>query len=336
MRMLGRALTFREGLILQIKDAQGNRGEGEIAPLTGVHLESLEDVEKNLINILEGKKAELKVLPSVCFGLEMAWNGYLTKIQEQKFFPKKLKPLPVNALLTSDLDDLKTLAEQLNEANYKAVKMKVGVKSIGEEIKRILILKTHLKQNISLRLDANRAWTLDKALEFASGIKGIKIEYCEEPLKNPEQLESFSEKSDLPVALDETLFNTENPEFLPTSNIAVLILKPSRLGGWKSCQKWVDFASKNNLGVTFTSCLESGLGLKWIALMNASMIPEPTPAGLDTFQNFQTDVIDPPFQLKNGEYISNQTWPQFQSTRTEIRTSGSFDPEVLSDFLIQI
>ena len=52
MRMLGRALTFREGLILQIKDAQGNRGEGEIAPLTGVHFESLEDAEINLINIL--------------------------------------------------------------------------------------------------------------------------------------------------------------------------------------------------------------------------------------------------------------------------------------------
>ena len=130
MRMLGRALTFREGLILQIKDAQGNRGEGEIAPLTGVHLESLEDAEKNLINILEGKKSEFEVLPFVCFGLEMAWNGYLEKIHDQKFFPKKLKPLPVNALLTSDLDDLKTLAEQLNEANYKAVKMKVGVKSI--------------------------------------------------------------------------------------------------------------------------------------------------------------------------------------------------------------
>ena len=40
--------------------------------------------------------------------------------------------------------------------------------------------------------------------------------------------------------------------------------------------------------------------------------------------------------LENGEYIFNQTWPQFQSTRTEIRTSGSFYPEVLSDFLIQI
>ena len=46
MRMLGRALTFREGLILQIKDDQGNHGEGEIAPLTGVHLECPEDAEK--------------------------------------------------------------------------------------------------------------------------------------------------------------------------------------------------------------------------------------------------------------------------------------------------
>ena len=119
MRMLGRTLTFREGLILQIKDALGNSGEGEIAPLTGVHLESPEDAEINLINILEVKKAELKVLPSVCFGLEMAWNGYLAKIRDQKFFTKKLKPLPVNALLTSDLDDLKTLAEQLNKATPK-------------------------------------------------------------------------------------------------------------------------------------------------------------------------------------------------------------------------
>ena len=135
------------------------------------------------------KSVALRVLRS---GNGLEWLS--AKIQDQKFFPKKLKPLPVNALLTSDLDDLKTLAEQLNEANYKAVKMKVGVKSIEEEIKRILILKTHLKQNISLRLDANRAWTLDEALEFASGIKGIKIEYCEEPLKNPEQLESFSGK----------------------------------------------------------------------------------------------------------------------------------------------
>ena len=63
MRMLGRTLTFREGLILQIKDAQGNHGEGEIAPLTGVHLESLEDAEINLINILEEKNRNLKCCP---------------------------------------------------------------------------------------------------------------------------------------------------------------------------------------------------------------------------------------------------------------------------------
>ena len=92
------------------------------------------------------KKSRIKSVALRVLRSEMAWNGYLAKIQDQKFFPKKLKPLPVNALLTSDLDDLKTLAEQLNEANYKAVKMKVGVKSIEEEIKRILILKTHLKQ----------------------------------------------------------------------------------------------------------------------------------------------------------------------------------------------
>ena len=61
MRMLGRALTFREGLILQIKDAQGNHGEGEIAPLTGVHLESLEDAEIN--RMMNASRLLSKTLP---------------------------------------------------------------------------------------------------------------------------------------------------------------------------------------------------------------------------------------------------------------------------------
>ena len=42
LSMLGRMIRDRRGLILQIKDDDGVSGEGEIAPLEGVHIESLD------------------------------------------------------------------------------------------------------------------------------------------------------------------------------------------------------------------------------------------------------------------------------------------------------
>ena len=334
MRMLGRNLTFREGLVLQILDTQQKCGEGEIAPLEGVHQENLEDAERTLLSILEGKEVVSPEFPSIRFGLEMAWNVYLAKIHHQKLIPKNLSALPVNALMTSDVENIDEFAQHQRKSGFKAVKMKVGVKPIEEEINRVLTLKKHLGHHISLRLDANRAWTLEEALKFASAIEHAKVEYCEEPLKNPEQLASFSEKSELPLALDETVYETGNPDSLPTTNIKALVLKPSRLGGWKSCQKWVDWALQKKLHVTFSSCLESGMGLNWIACMNASMVPAPTPAGLDTFQNIKANLIDPPFQLTKGHYSISQDWPRFLCLNAEKIASGRLDTHFLKDFQI--
>ena len=112
--------------------------------------------------------------------------------------------------------------------------MKVGVKPIQEDINRVLNFSHHLDDQLTLRLDANRAWTIDEALTFAQAIDHASIEYCEEPLKNIHQLKSFSEKTTMPIALDETVYETESPELLPSANIKALVIKPSRLGGWKN------------------------------------------------------------------------------------------------------
>jgi len=142
MRMLGRNLTFREGLVLQILDTQQKCGEGEIAPLEGVHQENLEDAERTLLSILEGKEVLSPEFPSIRFGLEMAWNVYLAKFHHQKLIPKNISALPVNALMTSDVENIDEFAQHQRQSGFKAVKMKVGVKPIEEEINRV-----HIKTN---------------------------------------------------------------------------------------------------------------------------------------------------------------------------------------------
>ena len=52
LRILGQKLRIRKGLILRLYDKAGNFGEGEISPLSLMHLESLSQAETQLKKFL--------------------------------------------------------------------------------------------------------------------------------------------------------------------------------------------------------------------------------------------------------------------------------------------
>ena len=55
-------------------------------------------------------------------------------------------------------------------------------------------------------------------------------------------------KTPLPIALDEELIGVNNyqdkVELLTNIKPQYIILKPSLLGGWKSCDEWIEIAEK--------------------------------------------------------------------------------------------
>ena len=81
-------------------------------------------------------------------------------------------------------------------------------------------------------------------------------------------------------------------------------------------------AKQHQLGVTFSSCMESGLGLSWIALMNLVMVSPPSPAGLDTFEAFSQDLAEPPFGLEKGFFHTPEQWPRFEMKSSKLIASG--------------
>ena len=77
LRMLGRTQKLRKGLILRLYDQTGNFGDGEISPMSLMHVESLSQAEKQLKKFLSKSFLQnpdfFKSLPpSVRFGFEMA------------------------------------------------------------------------------------------------------------------------------------------------------------------------------------------------------------------------------------------------------------------------
>ena len=344
LRILGQKLQVRQGLILRLFDQSGNFGEGEISPLPLMHVESLSQAEMQLKKFLTKSFQQNPDLfkslpPSVSFGFEMAWRTLFKKFDlEEKIkirteFVEKsnseekylaLNQIPINALVTGSGDDLRRQCEKIKLDEFRAVKIKVGQFKVHEDLERLELAKKIFGNQITLRVDANRRWEFKQAKEFALGVKDFNIEYCEEPLRNIEQLEKLHDHTGMPVALDETLWRNPNPIELPNSAISALILKPSILGGWENTRFWINHAEKYNLLAVISSSMESGIGLNWIAFTCLCLLNKRTPTGLDSAKFFQYDLAKPPFSISKGNYVFPNSWPIANKDYLKKNSQGSW------------
>ena len=209
---------------------------GEVSPLAGLHSESVEEAQNQLIclsDILVGKSMPLSaaflngsleewfknigvnpltLFPSVRFGLEAALVESVSSLLDHSIWKDSGSPIKSNTLhicgLLSSPDDVSSAleeAERLLQRGYGGMKIKVGRSEVEKDIQVVRAIRERFGPNLVVRCDANRAWTLGEALKFANGVKDCNIEFIEEPVKTLEDLKSFCESSHIPVALDEHL-----------------------------------------------------------------------------------------------------------------------------------
>ena len=96
-----------------------------------------------------------------------------------------------------------------------------------------------------------------------------------------------------PIALDEELIGiistVQKKEILEQIKPQYIILKPSLIGGFSSCNEWINLAEKMNIGWWITSALESNIGLNAIAQYTYTK-QNPMPQGLGTGELFTNNI----------------------------------------------
>lgn len=307
-------LVQREGVVLALHHAAGEAiGYGEIAPLLGLHRESLEQAEAQVVGLLARRTItipcmmQLHLYPSVRTGLEMAIINLHAALSG--VFPSFLgevsgdgdvaAEVPVNALLFGDTPQVVQRAERYFDLGYRTFKLKVNVRNCADAITSIRELHRIFGNCIELRIDANQSFTLDEALAFASMIPEGSIAYIEEPLQEVESIGEFFAKTGIRSALDETLW--QKPALLattPNEALAALILKPNRLGGVVAALNLARYAREHHLLAVFSSAFESGISLSfyaWLAASTASTAAKPAACGLDTYRYLRHDLLTTPF-----------------------------------------
>ena len=197
------------------------------------------------------------------------------------------------------------VAKRLSEG-FKTLKMKVGSVAWEEEKSILSALRKQFgPEDLELRVDANGAFSLQKAVEISQYLKEIQVHSIEQPLRagDNHELAKCARQMHIPIALDESLIGVvsrrDKEKLLDTVQPQYIILKPSFIGGWKGSNEWVKLAEEREVGWWATSALESTIGLNAIAQWAYSKNNK-IPQGLGT-GSLYTNNIPGPFKVEMGQ-----------------------------------
>jgi len=319
-------LKTRTVWYLILKNPEGKIGIGEAAMLKGLSLDDRPGFEDKLDSVCkiineEGVvKFELGDWPSLKFALETALLD-LHSDHPFKLFPGKFTnaeyAIPINGLVwMGDKKFMKSQLQEKIEAGFKCIKMKIGAISWEDEYEILCAIRDdYSREEIELRVDANGAFAPDKVMPILEKLSKLDIHSIEQPIRAGqwEVLSEICQSSPIPIALDEELIpllkSDSKLQLFENCRAQYLVLKPSLLGGFASCEEWIELAKQNNCDYWITSALESNIGLNAIAQWVSTLQPKQIYQGLGTGQLFHNN-IDSPLEIKNAAlcYNSKLAW----------------------------
>ena len=283
-------LNERVGYIIQL-ESDGKTGFGEVAPLPDFSQEDAEQAGIQLQHELElwihnnPQTPFDELYPSVAFGFSMAMMELRGELNAEGNYQAA-------PLCTGDPDELIPVLNEMK--GEKVAKVKVG---LYEAIRDGMLVSLFLESipDLTLRLDANRAWKPEKAklfIKYISPSLRQRISFIEEPCQKPEDSLALAIDHGVAIAWDETLQEAvRSPEFnlSDLTGVKAVVIKPTLIGSVERCVAIIERAQQLGIKPVLSSSIESSLGLTQIARLAQQYLPNEVP-GLDTIGLYQQQL----------------------------------------------
>lgn len=223
-------------------------------------------------------------------GLEAAFTG----------LPEAHGTVEVNGTIPA-VEDVEPVLARYPGVNTFKIKVAEPSQSLDDDIRRVTAVR-RLRPDARLRVDANRGWTVDQAVEAAEKLG--ELEYIEQPCATVEELAEVRRRTSTPIAADESIRRAADPYRVAELNAAdVAVCKVAPLGGVANLVK---IARDLHLDVTVASALDTAVGMD--AGLIAAKLTGSRAAGLATQRLFVEDVAEPR-AMENGELAITRTTP---------------------------
>ncbi|MDO1448690.1 o-succinylbenzoate synthase [Rhodocytophaga aerolata] len=308
-------------------------GIGECSVLKGLSIDDKVDYESYLANICAELSdfefsGDISVVlnelignqyPSIQFGIETALldllNGGNRIIYPSPFTDGKAG-VPINGLIWMGAEDFMRHQIDLKlEQGYTCLKLKIGALDFAKECALLEYIRSRYSpEQVTLRVDANGAFSTEEALQKLDILSQFELHSIEQPIRQGQVkfMHRLCRQTPLPIALDEELIGVmtykDKASLLDEITPQYIILKPSLLGGFQHSLEWIKLCEARQIGWWITSALESNIGLNAISQFTAVQ-QNTLPQGLGTGQLY-TNNIDSPLEIASGKlyYTLDNRW----------------------------
>ena len=148
--------------------------------------------------------------------------------------------------LNFSIAQLQDEALRLLDRGYTALKMKVGLPDLAEDVRRVRAVRQAIGADVLLMVDANQKWDLVRAGNAARRLAEFDLSWLEEPL-HPDDVSGHRElrqQSSIPIALGEHVYTTHAfRDFLTAQAVDIVQVDVCRVGG---ITPWLEVAALAN------------------------------------------------------------------------------------------
>jgi len=139
-------------------------------------------------------------------------------------------PVVCNATLpAANPSETRRMAQDWRAQGFRTFKLKVGLPG---DVTQVAAVRQELGPEISIRVDANGAWSVDDAAERLTALAGHEIELAEQPVGTFEQMVELRRRVEVRIAADESLvspFDARRARELGACEVAAV--KVAKVGG---------------------------------------------------------------------------------------------------------
>ncbi|MDZ7702565.1 MAG: o-succinylbenzoate synthase [Halobacteriales archaeon] len=305
------SIERREGFLIRLGD--GPVGIGEATPLPGW----TEDLDRCLAAIedaIDGassldSRASLPVMtetPAARHGLELAVLDRAARAAGEPLYRqlgghRRVSTVPVNATVgDAGVEETVQEAEEAVAAGFGTVKLKVGARSVDEDLARVEAVRTAVGDGPELRVDVNAAWSAETADQAVAALDDLDVSLVEQPLA-PDDLDGHAalRGQGVEIALDETLRTHAVDAIVEAGAADVLVLKPMVLGGVGRALEVAERATAAGLGVIVTTTVDGAVA-RTAAVHLAAALDIDRACGLATAELLAQDLGSDPAPVVDG------------------------------------
>lgn len=296
LREAWRGVRRRQGFLVRIEEG-GNVGWGEAAPAPDASTSARRRLEADLRGSIAGASVG-RLLPEARHALTTAGLDIAARRESRPlwrmFSPHAPESVPVNAVLpVLPVGASVRAARRLVREGYGTLKLKIA--AAASEPRRVLAIREAVGPRIALRVDPNASWSLAAARRRLDDLAPAGVEYVEQPVRRPRDLEALAANSPVPIAPDESMEDAAQARrWLRDGTFRCAVLKPALVGGLDQVRDLIAEARRSGTRLTITDRLESAVG-RMAAVHAAFLLPAAVAAcGLGGGRWFAEDTSELP------------------------------------------